>query len=261
MRRALIASCVLVASVIFVGPAQGTPGVPPLRTSPNVQLVGNVPGSYAGINFKGHYAYATSWTAGLTVFDISKPASPTPVGALALPHFENEDVDLCGDTLLISNDREAKDLGGILYVIDIAQPAAPKLLASLPLGLTGTGRGPGHIANFVDADCSQAWIDGGDDVEVIDLTDPSAPASLGTFQSRASVGPDPDKPSAFVVSHDTELDSAGVAWSVGGGGLAGYRLTDDPLKPRMVASSGIEGVNLDNDGTNSPYYDFILHNS
>jgi hypothetical protein len=232
-----------------------------LRTSPNVELVTNVPGSFAGIVFKDHYAFATGWATGLTVFDISVPESPTPVGVLPLPHFENEDVDLCGNTLLISNDREKDDYGGVLYVIGIEDPSVPSLLATLPLGLTGEGRGPGHIANFVKADCTQAWIDGGDDVEVIDLTDPSAPASLGTFQSRASTGPDPAKPAAFVVSHDTELDSTGVAWSVGGGGLAGYRLTDDPLQPRMVASSGIEGVNLDFDGTNSPYNDFILHNS
>jgi hypothetical protein len=250
-----------VASVVFIAPARGVPGLPPLRTSPNVKLVTNVPGSYAGIDFKGHYAFATSWAAGLTVFDISNPAMPTPVGALPLPHFENEDVDLCGDTLLISNDREEKDVGGILYVIDITQPALPTLLSSLPLGLTGDGRGPGHIANFVKADCSQAWIDGGDDVEVVDLSDRAAPTSLGTFRSYAAVGPDPSKLPAFVVTHDTERDSTGMLWQVGGGGLAGYKLTSDPLKPKLVTSSGIEGVNVDFTGASSPYNDFILHNS
>ena len=261
MRRALIASFVLVATVVCIGPANGVPGVPPLRTSPNVQLLTNVPGSYAGITFSGHYAYATSWTAGLTVFDISQPSAPTIVGALALPHFENEDVDLCGNTLLISNDREAKDVGGILYVIDITQPSLPTLLSSLPLGLTGDGRGPGHIANFVKADCTQAWIDGGDDVEVVDLTDRRAPRSLGTFRSWAAEGPDPARPAAFLVSHDSELDSTGTVWSVGGGGVAGYRLTSDPLRPRLLTSSGRNGVNVDFDGTDSPYNDFILHNS
>jgi hypothetical protein len=261
MRRALIAGLVVVASVVVTGPAEGAPGLPPLRTSPNVKLLTNVPGSYAGITFQGHYAYATSWTAGLTVFDISQPASPTPVGVLPLPHFENEDVDLCGNTLLISNDREAKDFGGILYVIDITQPARPTLLSSLPLGLTGDGRGPGHIANFVKADCSQAWIDGGDDVEVVDLSSRAAPKSLGTFTSYAAVGPDPARLPAFVVTHDTERDSTGMLWQVGGGGLAGYKLTSDPLKPKLVTSSGVEGVNIDFTGANSPYNDFILHNS
>jgi hypothetical protein len=260
MRRVVLVIAVLAACLV-TAPARGLPIVPPLRTSPNVQLVTNVPGSFAGLAFKGHYAYATGWATGLTVFDISKPEAPSPVGALPLPHFENEDVDLCGNTLLIANDREKDDYGGVLYVINIADPSTPALLATLPLGLTGTGRGPGHIANFVKADCSQAWIDGGNKVEVIDLKDPAAPVDLGSFQSYASVGPDPNHPAAFVVSHDSELDSTGAVWSVGGGGVAGYRLTADPLHPRAVASSGIEGVNIDFDGTTSPYNDFILHNT
>ena len=44
---------------------------------------------------------------------------------LPLPHFENEDVDLCGNTLIVVNDREARDLGSLMYVISIANPAAP----------------------------------------------------------------------------------------------------------------------------------------
>jgi hypothetical protein len=264
MRRVLVAVAAIVAGLVaapagaFAVPA---PAAPPLATSANVSLVTTIPGSFAGMVFKDHYAFATGWATGLTVFDIAVPAAPTPVAALALPHFENEDVDLCGNTLLITNDRAEADYGGALYVIDIAVPTAPGLLAILPLGLTGEGRGPGHIANFVKADCTQAWIDGGDDVEVIDLTNRAAPASLGSFRSRAATGPDPANPGAFVVSHDTERDSTGTLWSVGGGGVAGYKLTADPLQPQLVAASGLAGVNIDFDGTDSPYNDFILHNT
>lgn len=261
MRRALVACSVVIASFVFTAPAEGVPGLPPLRTSPNVQLVTNVPGSYAGLVFKGHYAYATGWASGLTVFDISNPATPTPVGALPLAHFENEDVDLCGNTLLIANDRGTRDLGGVLHVVDITSPNVPTLLASLPLGLTSEGRGPGHIANFVKADCSQVWIDGGDDVEVVDLTNRAAPKSLGHFRSYAAVGPNPNKLPAFVVTHDTERDATGTLWQVGGGGVVGYKLTSNPLKPQLVSSSGLAGVNIDFNGANSKYNDFILHNS
>src|ERR687885_343481 len=87
------------------------------------------------------------------VLDIAKADSPQIVGALPLPHFENEDVDLCGNILTVVNDREAKDLGSILYVVSIANPTAPTVIAILPLGLTGSGRGSGHIANFVTPDC------------------------------------------------------------------------------------------------------------
>ena len=225
LTRRLISSLALAAAIAAASATsalgQGVSGEPPLATSSNVHPVTHIPGSAAGMNFKDHYAYVTGWS-GVTVFDIAKPASPKLVGALPLPHFENEDVDLCGDTLIVVNDRATRDLGSVMYVVSIANPATPFVQAVLPLGLTGTGRGSGHIANFVKPDCSQAWIDGGDHVEVVDLSDPTAPRSLGKFESAAS------NSAAFRVSHDTELDSTGTVWNVGGGGAAGYKLTADP---------------------------------
>jgi LVIVD repeat-containing protein len=228
--------------------AGALPPEPPLAASSNVQVVDHIPGTAAGMNFKDHYAFVTGWT-GLMVLDIADPAAPQVVGEMPLPHFENEDVDLCGDILIITNDREAKDLGSIMYVASIADPTSPTVIGVLPLGLTGEGRGSGHIANFVKADCTQAWLDGGDHVEVVDLTDPTAPKSLGKFESAASMSDN------FKVSHDTERDSTGMVWNVGGGGAAGYKLTDDPLAPKLVATTGAAGSNP------SPYNDFILHNS
>ena len=119
--------------------AQMLPGEPPLANSSNVQLLGHIPGSAAGMNFKDHYAFVSGW-GGITVLDIAKADSPRLVGAPA--HFENEDVDLCGNTLLVVNDRAEADLGSVMYVVDIANPATPLLSAVLPLGLTGS-RGSG----------------------------------------------------------------------------------------------------------------------
>ena len=245
----LLALATLVAVLNAVPAAgEGVPLAPPLAASSNVQLLANIPGSAAGMNFKDHYAYVSGW-GGITVLDIAQADSPQLVGALPLSHFENEDIDLCGNTLVVVNDREARDLGSIMYVLSIANRTAPTVVAVLPLGLTGSGRGSGHIANFVKSDCTQAWVDGGDHVEVVDLTVPSAPRSLGKFESAASLS------DAFKVSHDTELDSTGTLWSVGGGGAAGYRLTADPLAPQLVGTTGAAGANP------SPYNDFILHNS
>lgn len=214
-----------------------------------MHLLGRVPGSAAGMNFKDHYAFVSGWS-GVTVLDIAKPASPEVVGELPLPHFENEDVDLCGNTLIVVNDRITRDLGSVMYVIDIANPTAPAIKAVLPLGFTGgSGRGSGHIANFVTRDCSQLWVDGGDHVEVVDVSNPATPRSLGKFESEAS------KSDAFKVTHDTELDGTGTVWNVGGGGAAGYRLTSNPLAPQLLASTGTAGKNP------SAYNDFILHNS
>jgi hypothetical protein len=251
-RKSVVSVLVLAAAAAAVAamPASGggVPLEPPLASSSNVHLVGHVPGSAAGMTFKDHYAYLSGW-GGITVLDIADAASPRVVGALPLPHFENEDVDLCGSTLIVVNDRATRDIGSVMYVISIANRTAPVVSAVLPLGLTGTGRGAGHIANFVKADCTQLWVDGGDHVEVVDLTTPSAPRSLGKFESAAS------QSDAFRVTHDTELDSTGTLWSVGGGGAAGYRLTANPLAPRLLGTTGAAGVNP------SPYNDFILHNS
>jgi hypothetical protein len=98
------------------------------------------------------------------------------------------------------------------------------------------------------------WLDGGDQVDVMDLQDRAAPVHVGRFESAASISP------AFKVSHDTEKDSSGVLWNVGGGGAAGYRLTGDPLKPKLVAKTGASAVN-DDFTAGDGYNDFIMHNS
>lgn len=238
-----------VAVFAFPGtPGQAYPSAPSLKTSKNVEFLGNVPGTAAGMNFKGHFAYVTGWE-GIQILDISDPADPVVAGFQPLPHFENEDVDLCGNTLLVSNDREKNDFGSVLYVFDISAAPNMTLQATLPVGAAGATRGGGHIANFVKKDCSIVWLDGGTDVDVIDLSKPASPKILGKFESAAS------KSKAFKVSHDTELDSKGIAWNVGGGGAAGYRPTSNPLKPKLLATTGKAGKNP------SPQNDFILHNS
>jgi hypothetical protein len=250
--RGLVSACALAtfaaSMTALPASAQMAPIEPPLAASSNVHTVGHVPGTAAGMVFRDHYAYVSGWT-GVTVLDIAQADSPRVVGELPLPHFENEDVDACGDTLIVVNDRAEFDLGSVMYVVNIANRTLPMVRAVLPLGISGgTGRGSGHIANFVKTDCTQAWVDGGDRVEVVDLTFPSAPRSLGKFESAASH-------SDFNITHDTELDSTGTLWSVGGGGAAGYRLTANPLAPQLLGTTGAAGANP------SPYNDFILHNS
>src|SRR3954471_8669727 len=72
--------------------------------SGNVTPLLTIPvGKPIGARFRDNYMYVTG-TEGLTIYDVSKPELPTPKGFLALPHFENEDVDMGGNLLLISND-------------------------------------------------------------------------------------------------------------------------------------------------------------
>src|SRR4051795_9844087 len=135
-----VSALALALAAINALPAAALTPEPPLAASSNVHVLDHIPGTAAGMNFKGHYAFVSGWT-GITVLDIAQPASPQVVGSLPLPHFENEDVDLCGNTLIVVNDREAKDIGSVMYVIDISKPTQPTISAILPLGLTGNGRG------------------------------------------------------------------------------------------------------------------------
>src|SRR3954471_3839602 len=105
-RVTALAAASIAAIAGATAPAAGAlPPEPPLAASPNVHVLDHIPETAAGMNFKGHYAYVTGWPA-VTVLDSATPAWPRLVGDLPLPHFENEDVDLCGDLLIVTNDRE-----------------------------------------------------------------------------------------------------------------------------------------------------------
>ncbi|MGH9084150.1 MAG: hypothetical protein ACRDYW_01740, partial [Acidimicrobiales bacterium] len=123
--------------------------------SSNVEVVGQLPNPGAiGARFRDDLMYVTT-SSGLTVYDIANPATPVEVGRLSLPHFENEDVDLGGDVLLISND--AAESTGILYVIDISDPTAPSIRSTLSMGGNPVTGGPGHTASCI-LDCTFAWV-------------------------------------------------------------------------------------------------------
>ena len=199
------------------------------------------------MTFAGHYAYVSGW-GGITVLDIAQADDPQVVGALPLPHFENEDVDLCGDTLLVVNDRAELDLGAVMYVVSIAnrddaggqrrpparahrQRARRRPHRELRQGrlLPGLGRRRQPRRG----------------------RRPHRPERAALARQVPSVASESD----FDITHDSELDSTGTVWSVGGGGAAGYRLTANPLAPQLLGSTGEAGRNP------SPYNDFILHNS
>ena len=224
--------------------------------SPNVEVVGELanPGAI-GARFRGDHMFVTTST-GLTVYDIADPAAPAEVGRLALPHFENEDVDLGGDILLISND--AGESTGILYVIDISDPTAPAIRSTFAMGGNPVEGGPGHTASCV-LDCDFAWVTDGASIEVVDLRDPDQPVDLGTFETPAGGG---------IATHDVQVDGNGHPWVVGFGGAAAYRL------PRGYAGEGLGELLLTTDedgqstyleelgvGDGSNPNDYILHNS
>src|SRR5688500_15791234 len=224
--------------------------------SSNISLLTTIPNAgVIGARFRKGVMFATSVT-GLTTYDVSDPANPTLLGTLPLPHFENEDVDLAGNILLISND--AAESTGILYVIDISNPTAPRLRSTFPMGgLAGIG-GPGHSAGCV-LSCRFAWVTDGGNIRVVDLRNPAAPRSLGVFQTPAGGG---------LVTHDVQVDGDGLVWVVGFGGTAAYRLpakydgkrlgylvaqTDETGQSTYLKEAGLGDGNSPND--------YIHHNS
>lgn len=230
MRRVSLIVSVL-ALALTGAPA---PAVPPVVggavASSNVDLVGNVPDVGAiGAKIIGDTMYVTT-VAGLQIYDLSLGLGvPVPVGSLPLAHFENEDVDTNGEILLISADYGLGIPQVQLFVVDVSNVNAPLLLSTLTVP-------DGHTVSCIN-DCSYGWLAGSSEIYVVDLRDPSEPVLAGSFAP--GVGG----------THDVQIDDAGVAWVVGGGGIAGFT-TANPLNPTLYVRQRGQFHN-----------DFILHNS
>ena len=259
MARALVAALLL---ALACAPAAAALPQPPAEKSDNVSWLATLD-EPEGISarFRGSEMYVSS-SRGLSVYDVSKPETPVKIGSLALPHFENEDVDLAGDVLLISNDpSEGK---GILYVISIKDPRNPAILSTFDTGTIfgsegevffGTPtRGTGHTASCIQG-CKYVYLAGtASGIDIVDLTDPRAPKFAGNFRA--------DEATGGLASHDVQVDSEGLAWVVGGGGTASYDVTD-PRKPKLVHRTNEQGKSKygvePTDGKS--LNDFIHHNS
>jgi LVIVD repeat len=177
-----------------------------------------------------------STTTGLSVYDIADPRAPRRVGRLDLPVAQNEDVDLAGNVLLMSD--EPSGGAGRLHVVDIADPTAPRIIATydtwapgglealLGLETPSTSRGGiGHTVTCVQG-CRWAYLAGSAlGIEIVDLRDPARPRFAGRFAAREA---------AFGLgTHDVQIDTQGLAWVAGGGGTAAYDIRN-PARPRVV---------------------------
>ena len=224
----------IVAALALVLTGAPAPAVPPLAggalASANVDLVATVPDAGAvGAKILGDTMYVTT-LAGLQIYDLSLGLGvPVPAGALPLPHFENEDVDTNGDILLISADFAVGVPQVRLFVVDVSNVNAPVLLSTIDVP-------DGHTVSCIN-DCAYGWLAGSGEIYVVDLRDPTRPEVVGSFAP--GVGG----------THDVQVDDAGVAWIVGGGGIAGYT-TANPVSPTLYVRQRGQFHN-----------DFILHNS
>jgi hypothetical protein len=129
------------------------------------RAVGSVSGSMAGVAMAGHYAYALFSVAGnpptydLWVIDLASPAAPVTVGQL--PSVGGGDIKVAGSFLYIGG-------SGTLQVVDVSNPAAPSIAATVTLPSANLGRALA-IAN------GHAFVSTTSAVHVIDIGNPTSP--------------------------------------------------------------------------------------
>lgn len=211
--------------------------------SDNIRLLTTIPIAGAiGANFRDRYMYVTG-VEGLSTFDISNPALPVLTSFTPLPHFENEDVSIGGNLLLIANDKS--ESAAVLYIFDISNPASPRLRTIFPIGTSTivTSGLPSHTVTCIK-ECQFAYLAGTSrGIGILDLRNPDLPVIAGEFKP----------PITGIATHDVQVDASGLAWIVGGLGTAAYDVTN-PLAPVLVAQT-------DSSATTGPLNDFIHHNS
>ena len=236
------------------------------RATPNVHFLYNQPiGTGTGGAFLGSTYFETAadtvWftaastqaaTGGLFAFDASNPERPLVVGALPIPHHENEDLQVSARRKLAiisqqpyrSNpeDNTSSYLPGREFLVDVSVPSAMRLVSVIDMPATvgsvaATGKtlgGPGHTTTLVGGD-RYLWVSGARNgaVWVIDIADAAHPKGLGYIKSPAG-----NAYGAFTpgVVHDVDVDQFGDIWLTGSGGTAMYQLGADPLKPRLIAA-------------------------
>src|SRR4029079_19208316 len=135
-----------------------------------VSVLGKLPQSAGAIGARfsedGSTLYVSS-ANGLQIYDVSDPAAPRQLSQLPLPHFENEDVDVGRDTVVITNDPSFSTVGAI-YLIDGDDPQNPVLRSVLQ---TSQETGNGHIANCIQG-CDYLYTTGtAEGLAVYDIRD------------------------------------------------------------------------------------------
>ena len=255
MRLSILAASLVVLTLLSTTPA---PAVPVPVLAENVELVAQIPDATAvsgTFDPVRPYWYVSS-RHGITVYDVTNPELPLPVGTVPFVAEQNEAVSMGGayarpdgSTFVLFG----LDLAGVaptgklsdtrndasyVYVIDVTNPKAPFLRSSTDAS-TNT-----HTVSCIDAACNYAYTAGTRrDFSIIDLRDLDRPKELRKV------------PSPFGW-HDWDVDDAGVAWQTGDGGTAAWDVTD-PANPVLLNTTDKHGVV----GGPGGYNDFIHHNS
>ncbi|GAA2083957.1 LVIVD repeat-containing protein [Actinomadura alba] len=246
-----------------------------------VQHVGNVPDAkdatslvfmdYGSGRDKRTIVYV-SGRFGLKGYDITAdPTRPRLVGEFSLPGFwQSEDTDADHKRKILYLSRDPRAYGGTtdtgesgVYIIDVSKPESLKQLAYQVIPA-------GHTTSCIN-DCQYLWTGGpakaswmpadwgGRPVWVTDVRNPRKPK---VFPNPIDTGRNDGKTD---YTHDIQVDSSGVAWASGRGGVRGYHTSGwryDPVKKQARKATAWDpvpyaGGGIDEATTNSSF----MHNS
>ena len=259
---------VLLAALALPGSALGA------ESSANVERLANIPELRAAIsiNFIGDTMFVST-VHGLYSYDISKPASPRLLGTFNIPTWENEDVDVDPARKRVFISRDPRNFTtpaapgafpvGAVSVVDVSDPANMRQTGFFTLPA-------GHTSTCVNR-CDFLWTAGpipgvdqpstwkGRPVFATDVRDPANPVPC----------PDPidtgRNDGVTDYAHDVQVDSAGVAWVSGAGGVRGYWTEGrhrNPLSGRVEDASACKPVPYGGSGTpDSATPSRFMHNS
>ena len=280
MRKSLFAVSLVVLIGLAPGTAKAAKPAEKAKTA-RVDHLGTLPAPAAiGANFKRYsdgktFMFVTGH-GGIYTYDVTDGDDPRPAGVLPMPHYENEDVSVGGNRLLISGDGT---LGGSnLVVVDISDPRVLRIERIINM----QGLSEGHTATCIQG-CRYVWVAGDSDVAVLDLEqtdqveapDPLPDVQVQGASSKVEAGSITGVREFGWSTHDVQVDEAGIAWVVGGNGTVAFDVRPEAygpgnlLTPTIVARTGPDALNdgdfaddEQGDGTErDTLNDFIHHNS
>jgi len=174
--RHLAAAAAVALSAAGMGvPSQADPG-PGHFTSPNVTWVANIPFDTPGIGARvlqvgKQRRFYISGAKGLSIYDVTNPALPVPLGTCAQPHFENESLAVSddGNTAILASDPGFGQ-PPVTYIVDTSLVNAPHLVGVIPDGT--------HTATCANPKCTHVYGNYGWTYDIRDRANPKVvPAS------------------------------------------------------------------------------------
>jgi len=246
-------------------------------TSSNVEFLANFPDTQAisgDFSLSTEHFYVSSLDS-ITVFDISDPKAPAPVGILDNSNFENEAMTYGEQVnrktgkvkqfILVGVDAQQASssdpqhvnpgFGNELVLVDVTDPTNPHIRSRVKsTSSTHT------VACVLRTHCNWAYSAGsGGGFSVFDLRDWNNPKEADSDSNKKgtqgfeSPGLDPNEVFSRGAGHKWNFVGRGLAYHTGSGGTAAFDVSR-PQHPKLLTSTTDKGLT-------GPWNNFIHHNS